>query len=176
MDPGRPVLRDALRICERALCDRILFHALAQTATPSANYCSAASSIRRHRAASHRHRIPSHVRSVAHANRGAPPAALPPQSPFDGDDEEQLFRRILESEPRISRDLTGNARSFLTSLLKRKVEERLGCGRDGQKNVRSHDFFKTINWELLEARQVGAAVADSVDQGAGALYACGVCV
>ena len=39
-------------------------------------------------------------------------------------------------------------------MLTKEIEKRLGFGLDGGKSVKSHPFFKDINWEQLEARAI----------------------
>jgi len=38
-------------------------------------------------------------------------------------------------------------------LLKKSPKSRLGChcGRNGAREVKQHEFFKTMNWKRLEA-------------------------
>lgn len=49
-------------------------------------------------------------------------------------------------------------KAALTALLKRNSGERLGCKgwsrRRGQEQLRSHPWFKDIDWEKLETRQI----------------------
>jgi len=42
---------------------------------------------------------------------------------------------------------------FNFQLLKKSPKSRLGChyGRYGAREVKQHEFFKTINWKRLEA-------------------------
>lgn len=40
-------------------------------------------------------------------------------------------------------------------LLTRNTEQRLGCRQSsGLKDLQAHPWFKTIDWDLLEAKQI----------------------
>eukprot|EP00055_Hartaetosiga_balthica_P004806 m.13159 g.13159 ORF g.13159 m.13159 type:complete len:678 (-) comp4115_c0_seq1:177-2210(-) len=76
------------------------------------------------------------------------------QPPFDGEDEDELFDSILHDEVFFPVWVTANAQNLLDSLMTRPIQKRLGCGEEGVKEVMAHKFFKTIDWEKLEKRQV----------------------
>lgn len=79
------------------------------------------------------------------------------KSPFDTQDstEEALFQTILEKTIRIPRSLSVRAQNILKSFLKKDPAERLGCDpKRGFSEIKSNDFFKDIDWEQLERRQV----------------------
>ncbi|XP_051974747.1 protein kinase C theta type-like [Xyrauchen texanus] len=72
------------------------------------------------------------------------------QSPFHGQDEEELFQSIRTDDPCYPRWLTRDARDILVKLFVREPERRLGM----KGNIRQHAFFKDIDWIALEKRQV----------------------
>lgn len=87
------------------------------------------------------------------------------RSPFDVVDaaaenpdqytEDFLFQVILEKTIRIPRSITVKAQSVLKGFLNKNPLERLGCHpQSGFSDITSHPFFKSINWALLEAKQV----------------------
>ncbi|CAB3364976.1 Hypothetical predicted protein [Cloeon dipterum] len=45
--------------------------------------------------------------------------------------------------------ISAEANSLLTELLKADQFERLGCGSQGVENLKSHPFFKNVDWEAL---------------------------
>ncbi|XP_074533579.1 protein kinase C, delta b isoform X2 [Halichoeres trimaculatus] len=72
------------------------------------------------------------------------------QSPFQGDDEEQLFEAIRTEDVYIPRLVNMDAKSLLELLFERDPSRRLGVVG----NIRAHPFFKSINWTALEKREV----------------------
>uniref|UniRef100_A0A0P6IZV6 Protein kinase C delta type n=1 Tax=Heterocephalus glaber TaxID=10181 RepID=A0A0P6IZV6_HETGA len=72
------------------------------------------------------------------------------QSPFHGDDEDELFESIRVDTPHYPRWITKESRDVLEKLFERDPVKRLGMTG----NIKIHPFFKTINWPLLEKRKV----------------------
>ncbi|XP_028906742.1 protein kinase C delta type isoform X3 [Ornithorhynchus anatinus] len=72
------------------------------------------------------------------------------QSPFHGDDEDELFESIRLDNPYFPRWITKESKDILEKLFDRDPNKRLGVTG----NIRMHTFFKSINWTLLEKRQV----------------------
>jgi atypical protein kinase C iota type len=87
------------------------------------------------------------------------------RSPFDvanmtGDNPDQntedyLFQFILEKTIRIPRSISVKAQTVLKGFLNKNPLERLGCQpATGFQEVQSHAFFRPIDWERLEAKQI----------------------
>uniref|UniRef100_A0A6Q2YWF0 Protein kinase C n=1 Tax=Esox lucius TaxID=8010 RepID=A0A6Q2YWF0_ESOLU len=72
------------------------------------------------------------------------------QSPFHGDDEDELFESIRMDTPHYPRWITKEAKDLMERLFERDSTRRLGVVG----NIRSHPFFKTISWPALERREV----------------------
>ncbi|KAM9182558.1 protein kinase C delta type isoform 1-T2 [Mergus octosetaceus] len=72
------------------------------------------------------------------------------QSPFHGDDEDELFESIRVDTPHYPRWITKESKDILEKLFERDPTRRLGITG----NIRDHPFFKTINWAALEKREV----------------------
>ncbi|NWU50285.1 KPCD kinase, partial [Dromas ardeola] len=72
------------------------------------------------------------------------------QSPFHGDDEDELFESIRVDTPHYPRWITKESKDILEKLFERDPTRRLGVTG----NIRDHPFFKTINWAALEKREV----------------------
>ncbi|XP_075741392.1 protein kinase C iota type-like isoform X2 [Rhipicephalus microplus] len=73
----------------------------------------------------------------------------------DENTEDFLFQAILEKTIRIPRSISVKAQSVLKGFLNKNPVERLGCHpTTGFSDIMSHAFFKSINWEQLEGKQV----------------------
>uniref|UniRef100_A0A7N8YE17 Protein kinase C n=1 Tax=Mastacembelus armatus TaxID=205130 RepID=A0A7N8YE17_9TELE len=72
------------------------------------------------------------------------------QSPFHGDDEDELFESIRMDTPHYPRWINKEAKDLLERLFERDPSRRLGVVG----NIRLHPFFKTITWQALENREV----------------------
>ncbi|KAI6650752.1 aPKC [Oopsacas minuta] len=85
------------------------------------------------------------------------------RSPFDvtghheaGDaTEDLLFQMILEKTIRVPRSLSVRAANVLKGFLTKNPKERLGCHPEtGFNDIKSHQFFRSIEWKQLEMREV----------------------
>ncbi|PWA29999.1 hypothetical protein CCH79_00009599 [Gambusia affinis] len=73
----------------------------------------------------------------------------------DQNTEDYLFQVILEKQIRIPRSLSVKAASVLKGFLNKDPKERLGCHpQTGFADINSHPFFRNVDWELLEQKQV----------------------
>uniref|UniRef100_A0A674MTN5 Protein kinase C n=1 Tax=Takifugu rubripes TaxID=31033 RepID=A0A674MTN5_TAKRU len=72
------------------------------------------------------------------------------QSPFQGDDEDELFDSIRTDTPHYPRWISKESKSLIELLFERDPSRRLGVVGD----IRTHPFFRTINWSALEKREV----------------------
>ncbi|XP_066838325.1 protein kinase C zeta type isoform X2 [Anser cygnoides] len=83
------------------------------------------------------------------------------RSPFDiitdnpdMNTEDYLFQVILEKPIRIPRFLSVKASHVLKGFLNKDPKERLGCQpQTGFSDIKSHTFFRSIDWDLLEKKQ-----------------------
>ncbi|XP_063061602.1 RAC-beta serine/threonine-protein kinase [Engraulis encrasicolus] len=67
--------------------------------------------------------------------------------PFYNQDHERLFELILMEEIRFPRNLSPEAKALLAGLLKKDPKQRLGGSPEDAKEVMTHKFFVTINWQ-----------------------------
>uniref|UniRef100_A0AAX7TRA2 Protein kinase C n=1 Tax=Astatotilapia calliptera TaxID=8154 RepID=A0AAX7TRA2_ASTCA len=72
------------------------------------------------------------------------------QSPFHGDDEDELFESIRMDTPHYPRWISKESKDLLERLFERDPTRRIGIVG----NIRLHPFFKSINWQALEMREV----------------------
>uniref|UniRef100_A0A674NPP2 protein kinase C n=1 Tax=Takifugu rubripes TaxID=31033 RepID=A0A674NPP2_TAKRU len=76
------------------------------------------------------------------------------ESPFPGDDEEEVFDSIVNDEVRYPRFLSNEAIGIIRRLLRRNPERRLGSGEKDAEEVKKQPFFRTMDWEALLQRKV----------------------
>ncbi|XP_028918534.1 serine/threonine-protein kinase N2 isoform X3 [Ornithorhynchus anatinus] len=76
------------------------------------------------------------------------------ESPFPGDDEEEVFDSIVNDEVRYPRFLSTEAISIMRRLLRRNPERRLGAAEKDAEDVKKHPFFRLIDWNALMAKKL----------------------
>uniref|UniRef100_A0A672LNR1 protein kinase C n=1 Tax=Sinocyclocheilus grahami TaxID=75366 RepID=A0A672LNR1_SINGR len=76
------------------------------------------------------------------------------ESPFPGDDEEEVFDSIVNDEVRYPRFMSPESVSIIQKLLQKNPEKRLGAGEQDANEVKRHRFFQGIDWEALLAKRV----------------------
>ncbi|KAJ3196472.1 Serine/threonine kinase [Irineochytrium annulatum] len=69
------------------------------------------------------------------------------QSPFKGDDEDQIFEAILEDEIVYPVNMAKDA----VGLLQKDPTKRLGSGKGDAEDIKRHPYFKGVNWDEVLA-------------------------
>ncbi|KAI9679446.1 MAG: Serine/threonine kinase [Caeruleum heppii] len=78
------------------------------------------------------------------------------QSPFRGEDEDEIYDAILADEPLYPIHMPRDSVSILQKLLTREPENRLGSGVTDAQEIMSHAFFRNINWEDVYHKRIPA--------------------
>ncbi|XP_077503746.1 serine/threonine-protein kinase N isoform X3 [Amblyomma americanum] len=76
------------------------------------------------------------------------------ESPFPGDDEEEVFDSIVHDEVRYPRFLSIEAVAIMRRLLRKNPERRLGTSEKDAEDVKKQAFFRNINWEHLLVKKL----------------------
>lgn len=76
------------------------------------------------------------------------------ESPFPGDDEEEVFDSIVNDEVRYPRFLSLEAIAIMRRLLRKNPERRLGASERDAEDVKKQAFFRNVNWDDLLLRKV----------------------
>lgn len=77
-----------------------------------------------------------------------------PQSPFPGDDEEEVFDSIVNDEVRYPRFLSIEAVAIMRKLLRKHPDRRLGASEKDAEDVKKQQFFRSVCWDDLLQRKV----------------------
>uniref|UniRef100_A0AAR2L6M5 protein kinase C n=1 Tax=Pygocentrus nattereri TaxID=42514 RepID=A0AAR2L6M5_PYGNA len=84
------------------------------------------------------------------------------ESPFPGDDEEEVFDSIVNDEVRYPRFLSSEAIAIMRRLLRRNPERRLGSGEKDAEEVKKQPFFRNMDWEALLLRKLPPPFVPSI--------------
>ncbi|XP_048515609.1 serine/threonine-protein kinase N isoform X4 [Athalia rosae] len=76
------------------------------------------------------------------------------ESPFPGDDEEEVFDSIVNDEVRYPRFLSLEAIAIMRRLLRKNPDRRLGSSERDAEDVKKQAFFRNISWDDLLLRRV----------------------
>jgi classical protein kinase C len=76
------------------------------------------------------------------------------QSPFVGENEEEIYDAILAKEPPYPAHMPGDSVSILQKLLAREPDQRLGSGPTDAQEIMSQPFFRDIVWDDIYHKKV----------------------
>ncbi|PIN05703.1 Ribosomal protein S6 kinase [Handroanthus impetiginosus] len=76
------------------------------------------------------------------------------QPPFTHPNRKKLQEKIINEKLKLPPRLTSEAHSLLKGLLQKDPLKRLGSGPKGAEEIKSHKWFRMVNWKKLEAREL----------------------
>lgn len=74
--------------------------------------------------------------------------------PFYDQNMQRMYDKILNAPLRFPAYMSPEAKSLLTGLLQRKVEDRLGSGQGDAADLKKHDFFADLDWDKVYAKKI----------------------
>lgn len=80
-------------------------------------------------------------------------------SPFSSEEpatQTEISKKITNTEAVIPEHLSREAKDFIRKLLVKDPRRRLGGGKADASELKSHAFFKSINWRLLAEKKIAA--------------------
>ncbi|XP_029017132.3 serine/threonine-protein kinase N2-like isoform X2 [Betta splendens] len=86
------------------------------------------------------------------------------ESPFPGEDEEEVFDSIVNDDVQYPACLPPDAICIIQKLLKKNPLKRLGSGEKDANEVKGEKFFETIDWEALLAKKVRPPFLPSIKE------------
>ncbi|XP_074577632.1 serine/threonine-protein kinase AtPK2/AtPK19-like [Curcuma longa] len=74
--------------------------------------------------------------------------------PFISSNREKMQHKIMKEKIKLPTYLSSEAHSLLKGLLQKDASKRLGSGPTGSNEIKSHKWFKSINWRKLDNREI----------------------
>ncbi|XP_055328553.1 serine/threonine-protein kinase N2-like [Paramacrobiotus metropolitanus] len=76
------------------------------------------------------------------------------ESPFPGEDEEEVFDSIVNEEVKYPRFLSIDAVGLMKKLLRKTPDKRLGASEADAEEIKKQPFFRSIKWDDLLRKKV----------------------
>ncbi|CAO3645815.1 unnamed protein product [Mucor hiemalis] len=75
-------------------------------------------------------------------------------TPFRCNNKKKTLDAILKKKLQIPYYISADAKDLLIRLLRKNPNVRVGSGEDGSEKIKSHRFFRKIDWKKLKARSI----------------------
>jgi protein kinase X len=69
--------------------------------------------------------------------------------PFNDEDPMIVYQNIVRGKMKFPRNMDPDAKSFIKHLLVGDTSMRIGCLKNGIRDIYEHKFFKNFDWDLL---------------------------
>ena len=86
----------------------------------------------------------------------SPDPSLEGKTPFEDENEVKTYRNITSGKFETPPSVPKNAQKIISDFLVKKLDDRLGYGAGGMDKIKSHPFFKGIDWEKLASPMTDA--------------------
>ncbi|KAF7660009.1 hypothetical protein LDENG_00290220 [Lucifuga dentata] len=86
------------------------------------------------------------------------------ESPFPGEDEEEVFDSIVNDDVQYPGSLPADAVTIIQKLLKKNPVKRLGAGERDANEVKGEKFYQTTDWDALLAKKVKPPFLPSIKE------------
>lgn len=74
--------------------------------------------------------------------------------PFYDENPWEIYKKIIEGYFEFPSNIDSKAKDLIKNLLKLDPNERLGNGKHGSANVKKHKWFRGVDWELVQNREI----------------------
>ncbi len=74
--------------------------------------------------------------------------------PFYSRDVAEMYDNILHKPLKLRPHITQSARNLLEGLLEKDKDRRLGSGKGDAEDIKSHPFFRSIDWDKLYRMEI----------------------
>ncbi|KAK9446853.1 protein kinase [Limtongia smithiae] len=85
------------------------------------------------------------------------------QSPFKGNDEQEIFASILRDEPMYRLNMDKNTVMLLQQLMTRDPTQRLGSGPTDAEEIMRHPYFADVDWDAVYARSAAPPFVPEIE-------------
>jgi len=75
-------------------------------------------------------------------------------APFKGNDDDELFRSIIDSQPFYPQSMGRDAIQLTSLLLMKDPRKRLGASQADAQEVKSHPYFRNVDWQAMLEKRV----------------------
>lgn len=75
------------------------------------------------------------------------------RTPFNAKTNKLIKERIVNVDLKFSPRFTEDAKDFVSKLLTKSEEDRLGCGENGFEHIKNHPWFGGLDWDKVALRQ-----------------------
>jgi protein-serine/threonine kinase len=90
--------------------------------------------------------------------------------PFYNTERDKLFKNIKSLNIEYPQYLSSNSISLFKSIFIRDPDKRLGSGKNSVSDIKSHPFFETVNWVLIDKRQIKSPFKPKIKNEAEPIY------